>query len=248
MVMIGRALIFFGVISGVLLDADVVDQEELNGVRERVKALLPELRPGLAIEQINKTPVNDLYEILLNGGRTLYISANGNYFLVGDMYEISGEGIINLPELARQESRKELIAKVDAASVISFKPADGVLATVSVFTDVDCTYCQKLHREMPQYHRKGIEIRYLAYPRAGIGSESYSKIVSAWCSDDPQRAITALKRGDNIPQRICPNPVAAQYELGGRMGVTGTPSIVLSDGRMLPGYLSAEKLAEELGI
>ena len=164
------------------------------------------------------------------------------------MYEISREGIINLPELARQESRKELMANVDTASVISFTPADGSLATVSVFTDVDCTYCQKLHREMPEYHRKGIEIRYLAYPRAGIGSESYTKIVSAWCADDPQRAITALKRGDNIPQRTCPNPVAAQYELGGRVGVTGTPSIVLSDGRMLPGYLSAEKLAEELGI
>ena len=164
------------------------------------------------------------------------------------MYEVSSEGIVNLPELARQEKRKELMAKVDATSMISFKPASGLLATVSVFTDVDCTYCRKLHREMREYHKKGIEVRYLAYPRAGIGSESYKKTVSAWCSSDPQRAITTLKRGDNIPSRTCPNPVAAQYELGDRVGVTGTPSIVLSDGRMLPGYLSAEKLAEELGI
>ena len=246
--MIARALIVIVFFLGIALRSDAVDMAELEGVRKRVEALLPELRSGLAIERIEETPVAGLYEVLLNGNRTLYMSADGNYFLVGDMYEVSSEGIFNLPELARQEKRKELMAKVDATSMISFKPASGLLATVSVFTDVDCTYCRKLHREMRQYHKKGIEVRYLAYPRAGIGSESYKKTVSAWCSSDPQRAITTLKRGDNIPSRTCPNPVAAQYELGGRVGVIGTPSIVLSDGRMLPGYLSAEKLAEELGI
>ena len=246
--MTARALIVAVFFMGIALRSSAVDLTELDGVRKRVDALLPELRSGLEIERIKETPVPGLYEVLLNGNRTLYISADGNYFLVGDMYEVSSEGIVNLPELARQEKRKELMAKVDATSMISFKPASGLLATVSVFTDVDCTYCRKLHREMREYHKKGIEVRYLAYPRAGIGSESYKKTVSAWCSSDPQRAITTLKRGDNIPSRTCPNPVAAQYELGDRVGVTGTPSIVLSDGRMLPGYLSAEKLAEELGI
>ena len=246
--MTARALIVIVFFMGIALRSSAVDLTELDGVRKRVDALLPELRSGLEIERIKETPVPGLYEVLLNGNRTLYISADGNYFLVGDMYEVSSEGIVNLPELARQEKRKELMAKVDATSMISFKPASGLLATVSVFTDVDCTYCRKLHREMREYHKKGIEVRYLAYPRAGIGSESYKKTVSAWCSSDPQRAITTLKRGDNIPSRTCPNPVAAQYELGDRVGVTGTPSIVLSDGRMLPGYLSAEKLAEELGI
>ena len=246
--MTARALIVTVFFMGIALRSSAVDLTELDGVRKRVDALLPELRSGLEIERIKETPVPGLYEVLLNGNRTLYISADGNYFLVGDMYEVSSEGIVNLPELARQEKRKELMAKVDATSMISFKPASGLLATVSVFTDVDCTYCRKLHREMREYHKKGIEVRYLAYPRAGIGSESYKKTVSAWCSSNPQRAITTLKRGDNIPSRTCPNPVAAQYELGDRVGVTGTPSIVLSDGRMLPGYLSAEKLAEELGI
>ena len=246
--MTARALIVTVFFMGIALRSSAVDLTELDGVRKRVDVLLPELRSGLEIERIKETPVPGLYEVLLNGNRTLYISADGNYFLVGDMYEVSSEGIVNLPELARQEKRKELMAKVDATSMISFKPASGLLATVSVFTDVDCTYCRKLHREMRQYHKKGIEVRYLAYPRAGIGSESYKKTVSAWGSSDPQRAITTLKRGDNIPSRTCPNPVAAQYELGDRVGVTGTPSIVLSDGRMLPGYLSAEKLAEELGI
>ena len=246
--MTARALIVTVFFMGIALRSSAVDLTELEGVRKRVDALLPELRSGLEIERIKETPVAGLYEVLLNGNRTLYISADGNYFLVGDMYEVSSEGIVNLPELARQKKRKELMAKVDATSMISFKPASGLLATVSVFTDVDCTYCRKLHREMREYHKKGIEVRYLAYPRAGIGSESYKKTVSAWCSSDPQRAITTLKRGDNIPSRTCPNPVAAQYELGDRVGVTGTPSIVLSDGRMLPGYLSAEKLAEELGI
>ena len=142
MAVIVRVLIIVCFFSGVLLRADVMDQAELEEVDARVRALLPEMRSGLTIERIKKTPVDGLYEVLLNRGRTLYMSASGDYFLVGDMYEFSSEGIITLPDLARQESRKELMAKVDAASVISFEPNGRTLATVNVFTDVDCTYCQ----------------------------------------------------------------------------------------------------------
>ena len=157
--MSARALIVIVFFLGIAFRSGAADLAELEGVRKRVDALLPELRSGLAIERIKETPGAGLYEVLLNGNRTLYMSADGNYFLVGDMYEVSSEGIVNLPELARQEKRKELIAKVDVTSMISFKPASGFLATVSVFTDVDCTYCRKLHREMRQYHKKGIEVR-----------------------------------------------------------------------------------------
>ena len=94
----------------------------------------------------------------------------------------------------------------------------------------------------------GIEVRYLAYPRAGIGSRSYQKIVSAWCSDDPNGAITRLKAGEEIPDSTCTNPVAGQFELGGQVGVSGTPAIVLEDGRLLPGYMPAEDLAKTIGI
>ncbi|MFT5670969.1 MAG: thiol:disulfide interchange protein DsbC, partial [Glaciecola sp.] len=115
--------------------------------------------------------------------------------------------------------------------------------------DVDCGYCRKLHEEVPALNAKGIEVRYLAYPRAGIGSPSYNKIVSAWCAVDQQNALTKLKQLEPIPTNICAgNPVAAQFALGGKMGVRGTPALVLDSGRLLPGYMPADRLAAELGV
>ena len=93
-----------------------------------------------------------------------------------------------------------------------------------------------------------MEVRYLAYPRAGIGSESYDRIVAAWCSEDRNAAITRLKSGDDIPMKSCANPVAQHYELGRQVGVTGTPAIVTEDGRLLPGFMPAEQLAKSIGI
>ena len=119
---------------------------------------------------------------------------------------------------------------------------------ITVFTDIDCGYCRKLHQEVPELNRLGIEVRYLAYPRAGLESESYDKIVSAWCADDQRLALTRAKTGKKIESRDCKNPVAQHFALGGAVGVTGTPSIIFEDGRLLPGYLPAERLAQQLGI
>jgi thiol:disulfide interchange protein DsbC len=140
------------------------------------------------------------------------------------------------------------MAAVDVKDTVVFPTGGERKAVISVFTDVDCGYCQKLHREVPRLNELGVEVRYLAYPRAGIGSRSYQKIVSAWCAEDPNSAITALKSGQEIPDSDCTNPVAAQYELGQEVGVSGTPAIVLEDGRLLPGYLPADQLAQAIGI
>jgi thiol:disulfide interchange protein DsbC len=121
-------------------------------------------------------------------------------------------------------------------------------AVITVFTDVDCSYCRKLHLEVPRMNQMGVEVRYLAYPRGGLDSPGYAKLVTAWCSTDRPAALTRMKRGEQIPAKTCDNPVARQYELGRLAGLTGTPAIVLEDGRMLAGYVSAEELGEVLGI
>ena len=97
-------------------------------------------------------------------------------------------------------------------------------------------------------NKMGVEVRYLAYPRSGVGSPGYDKLVTAWCSADRQDAITRMKRGEELPPKTCENPVAREYELGHLAGLTGTPSIVLEDGRMLGGFVTADQLKEELGI
>ena len=129
-----------------------------------------------------------------------------------------------------------------------FSPGPNPVASVLVFTDTDCGYCRKLHQEMADYNALGIEVRYVAYPRAGLGSPTYERMVSAWCAAEPLAALTRLKNGDSIPSKTCVNPVADQYELGQQIGLSGTPTIVLADGRMLPGYTPAAQLAEILEL
>jgi thiol:disulfide interchange protein DsbC len=208
---------------------------------------LQALRPGIPIENVSATPIPNIYALEITGGTVYYGTADGRYLFAGDLYELGEDDLINLAEVGRSDMRKQLMAEVPRQDMVIFSPAGPIKAAINVFTDVDCGYCQKLHQEVPELNRMGVEVRYLAYPRAGVGSPSYDKIVSAWCADDPNTAITKLKARQAIPPATCPNPVADQFELGREMGVNGTPAIVLEDGRLLPGYLPAAELARTAG-
>jgi thiol:disulfide interchange protein DsbC len=129
--------------------------------------------------------------------------------------------------------------------MIVFSPASPK-HTITVFTDIDCTYCRRLHNEVKQLNDLGVKVRYMAFPRAGAGSEPFSKAVSVWCAEDRQQAITDAKAGQPVPTKNCANPVQAQYEVGQTIGVRGTPAIILENGRMLPGYVPAPELVQQL--
>ena len=177
----------------------------------------------------------------------VYVTADGKHFIAGDLFKVEKGGFVNLAEASRQEMRKSLLPELKAEDMIVFAPEE-VKATVTVFTDIDCGYCQKLHLEVPELNRLGVAIRYLAYPRAGIGSVSYRKAATAWCADNPQNALTRLKNREQLDENVCAeNSIAKQYSLGGRMGVTGTPALILDDGTLIPGYLPADTLARRVG-
>lgn len=227
--------------------ADLPSQSDGEGGQalvERLKAL----RPDIPIEGVAPSPLPGIYQLDLPGGTVFYGTADGRYLFAGDLYELGEDDLINLAELGRIEKRQAIMAGVAMEDMVVFPANGSQKAAISVFTDVDCGYCRKLHLEVPELNEMGIEVRYLAYPRAGVGSSAYDKIVSAWCAEDPNSAITALKAGEQIPSATCENPVAAQFDLGREVGVSGTPAIVLEDGRMLPGYLPADALAEAIGI
>lgn len=209
---------------------------------------LQTLRPDIPIERVSASPVAGIYALELTGGTVLYGTEDGRYLFAGDLYELGDHDLVNLAEAARTGKRKDLLDTVPTSSMVVFSPDGETRTAVTVFTDVDCGYCQKLHQEVPALNAMGIEVRYLAYPRAGIGSESYQKIVSAWCAEDPNTALTRLKARESIPPATCDNPVADQYQLGREMGVTGTPAIVLEDGSLLPGYMPAADLARAAGL
>ena len=218
-------------------------QSSIDAVLAKLKAL----RPDLPIEGASAAPVPGMIAIELSGGAVLYASDDGRYLIAGDLYEV-GDKLVNLAEKARDEKRRDLIAAVSLNDMAVFPAKGNRKAVITVFTDVDCAYCRKLHLEVPRMNQMGVEVRYLAYPRSGVGSPGYDKLVTAWCSADRQDAITRMKRGEELPAKTCANPVAQEYELGRLAGLTGTPAIVLEDGRMLAGYLTAAQLGEALGI
>lgn len=215
---------------------------------ERLVERLKALRPDIPVEGVSASPIPGIYTLELAGGAVFYGTEDGRYLFAGDLYELGDDDLVNLAEARRAVKRRDLLAGVATSDMVVFSPSGETRAAVTVFTDVDCGYCQKLHQEVPALNAMGVEVRYLAYPRAGVGSESYQKIVSAWCADDPNSALTRLKARQSIPEASCENPVADQYELGREMGVSGTPAIVLEDGQLLPGYMPAADLARAAGV
>jgi thiol:disulfide interchange protein DsbC len=217
-------------------------------VKQIITNALKRARPELEVADVKPAAIPNLYSVRVTGGPTLYATADGTHFIAGELYEVTSTELVNVTEQERAGERKDVLASVPRDQTINFTPAN-TKGTAYVFTDVDCFYCQKLHHGMAKMNELGIEIRYLAYPRAGIGSPSYKKIVSAWCSDNKQEAINKLKNREEIPLKDCKdNPVAGQFELGEQLGVHGTPAIFLADGTAVPGYVPPEELAKRLGI
>jgi thiol:disulfide interchange protein DsbC len=207
-----------------------------------IKQSLARVLPGVTPDEIRPSPMQGVSEVLV-GARLLYISDDGKYLLQGSLIDLDTRKDIS--EERRKDIRLDAINNVGTDNMIVF-PAAKERHTITVFTDIDCGYCRKLHKEIDQYNAEGITVRYLMYPRAGIDSPSYDKAVSVWCADDRRAALTHAKAGDEIEVRKCANPVKDQYELGGMLGVTGTPALILDNGELLPGYVPAKRLAQAL--
>lgn len=216
---------------------------------DRISASLSNPAANLEVESVTASEVPGMYSVqFLNGPRVL-ATEDGKYFVVGDLYQVNGGELVNLSEKHRDAERRELLAEVDTSDMIVFPAQGETRAQISVFTDVTCFYCQKLHREVPELNKRGVEVRYLAYPRSGVGSASYDMLVTAWCSEDQQTALTRLKNKESVPPAKCDDhPVESEYELGQRMGVRGTPALVTEEGKLIPGYQSADQLMATLGL
>ncbi len=224
------------------------DSEMLS--TEAAKAKLLQARPNLPITDIRVSKLPGFFEVVVQGGMILYMDGQADFFVAGDLFFVRSSGLVNATELARTDKRRQLLESLDEKDMIVFAPPpeEELRATITVFTDIDCGYCRKLHQEVPELNDFGIAVRYLAYPRAGVGSASYKKAVSAWCADNPQVALTLAKAGQEISQKTCDNPVTAQYDIGAEFGVSGTPAVIYEDGTLQPGYLPAAELAQRLGI
>ena len=218
-------------------------------VEETLRSALEVPSTGLKVGTVKTSEIPGMFEVQFVNGPFIYSTASGDYFIVGDMFTAGPSGFVNLAEQRRDGERVEQLSSLDIDDMIVFSPEGKPRAVVTVYTDVSCFYCQKLHKEVPELNKRGVEVRYLAYPRAGIGSESYRQLATAWCADNKQETLTNMKNRQSVPENVCAgNPVADQYLLGQKMGVRGTPAMITDTGKMIPGYQSADDLMVTLGL
>jgi thiol:disulfide interchange protein DsbC len=198
---------------------------------------------GVKAEDLHATPIPGIYE-LLRGTDAAYVTADGKYAILGDLYE---NGTTNdLTENKRRDQRLKLLASIPESQMVVFGPQNAK-HTITVFTDMDCAYCRKLHSQITDYNKLGIKVRYIAYPRSGPNTASWSKAEQVWCATDRQTALTDAKLGKTLTDKVCPdNPVAKEYELGQQFNLSGTPTLILGNGEMVPGYMPPPDLAQEL--
>jgi thiol:disulfide interchange protein DsbC len=200
-------------------------------------------RLEVTAEEVRPSVVPGLYEVA-HGGEVLYVTADGRFAFAGDLYE-TGSGK-NLTELRRTETRLAALKTIPDDEAIIFSPK-APRYTITVFTDVDCQYCRKLHSEIAEYNRLGVRVRYVFYPRSGPGTDSWRKAEIVWCSANRQEALTKAKLGGEVAGKACKNtPVARTYALGQELGIRGTPGIFTDRGEYLPGYFPPAELVEKL--
>jgi Protein-disulfide isomerase len=213
-------------------------QDDLAADKENISRSLQMILPDETITGIKTLPIGNLYEVVL-GPNVIYMSGDGRYVFRGDLLDMQDRQ--NLSEQVRAAARKEVFAALTQEAYIEFSP-DRPENIIYVFTDVDCSYCRRLHRDVPVLNQNGLGIRYLAYPRGGIGSRTFRMMEAIWCADDRRQALTDAKNGKQVSSKKCQSPVAYEYELGQKMGVRGTPGIYTEDGEELAGYVPPEEL------
>lgn len=209
---------------------------------ERVRSSLAVFLPNLKIEQIVPSAIPGIYEVAFDS-RLMYVSEDGRYIIQGSIFDLEAQQDLTKPRLA--EIRGQAVDRLGEENMLIYEPAK-TLYQVTVFTDIDCPYCRKMHDDMAEYLKRGIRFRYLFYPRSGKDTPSYAKAVSVWCADDRLAAMDLAKTGGKLPERSCDNPVDEHMALAERMPIRGTPAIVLKSGEVIPGYLPPDRLLQIL--
>ena len=225
----------------ILLTIFVSSDEQI--IRSSVEKILPK---GSQIESIQKSSIAGLYAVYYGDLEPIYVTEDGNFFIYGNIFKINKDSISNITDIEIAQRRSLILSSLVSSELISFKSANEEYV-VTVFTDVDCGYCRKLHNEIKEYNKLGITINYAAFPRSGLGSDAFMKMVSAWCSENKTLSLTRLKNNKEVEINFCERqPVSKHYAIGNKLGVTGTPAIFSSDGRLFPGYSSPEDLLIKL--
>ncbi|MDU9389632.1 bifunctional protein-disulfide isomerase/oxidoreductase DsbC [Pseudomonas japonica] len=215
-----------------------------DDAEQAIRKTLKSLESEVPVDSISSSPLNGLYEVKLQGGRVLYASADGQFLVQGYLFQMQDGKPVNLTEKTERQAIAKTINAIPAAEMVVYPAKGPVKSHITVFTDTTCPYCHKLHAEVPELNRLGIEVRYVAFPRQGLGSPGDEQLQAVWCSKDRNGALDKMIDGKEIKAAKCENPVGKQFAMGQSIGVNGTPAIVLEDGQVIPGYQPAPQVAK----
>jgi len=213
-----------------------------DALKKEFQKSLSRLSSDFEISDVKETPIKGIYQVTI-GPDVIYMSRDGNYVLKGEILDIGNRR--NLTEDFHAQKRINLLNTIADSEYIEFSSTK-TKNHIYVFTDVDCGYCRKLHRDVPELNSMGIAVRYLAYPRAGVDSIIGEEMRNVWCAENRQKALTTSKNRQPIEVKVCNAPIARHHALGRELGVTGTPAIFLENGRKLPGYIPPDELYEQI--
>lgn len=210
----------------------------------RLMTIVSQVMGGRSPDSVTATPIPGIYEVAY-GAQLFYVSEDGKYLFKGDIYDLQKR--VSLTEEHRAGARLAALNALGESSMIIYPAKGKAKHTITVFTDIDCGYCRKLHQGMAEMNNLGITVRYLSFPRAGVNSDSYYKAVKVWCAKDRNKAMDLAKTDQPVAEtKNCDAPILRHMALAQSFGVSYTPAIVLDDGRLIPGYLSPQQLASVL--
>jgi thiol:disulfide interchange protein DsbC len=238
-----KKILFALAATGFATIACAADNDE-KVVRDAVQSLSPTIK----IDSASPSTLPGFYKVIVSG-RLIYVSNDGHYMMDGDLIDLKSRK--NLSEQEWAVARKAALAKVPASERLVYSPPNPT-STITVFTDPDCGYCRELHKHIEEFNKQGIAVEYLFWPREGVkttggnDTPTYTKTVSVWCSDDRKAAFNEAVKGKEIKPATCANPVNDEYELGLRLGVTGTPTVVAEDGTVIGGYLTPAQMQQAM--
>ena len=237
-----RALALLSLLAAWPMILPTASAADLEALKEKVARRLP---GEVSLDSLRPSKAMPGWYELEHGMQLLYISADARRLFVGDLVDLEAQ--VNLTQGWRERNAVRLIDAVGEENMVVMGPANAK-RTITVFTDVDCPYCRRLHDDVPELTKNGVKVRYLLYPRTGLESETYRKSVAVWCAADRVKAVGVAKSGGALETKTCANPVAQHYQLGRRMNVAGTPTIYLDDGKVLGGYVPSARLLAILNL
>lgn len=227
-----------------LTTMSVAQTDQAQPAEEQLRESLARLAPDMQITAIAESVMPGVYEVV-SGAQVYYLTPDGRYMLEGSIIDL--ENRVDISEQRRGTLQMSVIEQIPEEQMLVFNNEAGdAERSITVFTDSDCGYCQKLHREIDAITDADIRVRYILFPRAGIESASSQELQSVWCADNQQVAMTIAKSGGQVPVATCENPIEAHMAVARQVGLRGTPLIYLDNGTKIPGYQPAAELIRQI--